>query len=129
MTNRYSRLNLLELFENTARLLRVPRHGQTLVAGTSEVSDSLRRNVLRHLNHLVVRIWGGTADATDFRRLRAKLATLALTTTEFASVIARLDNARTYLMNDEPGAATYELRLLGRSLTLRGEYNDATLKS
>ena len=39
---------------------------------------------------------------------QAKLASLPLATAEFALAMARLDNARTYLMEDEPGAATCE---------------------
>jgi hypothetical protein len=118
----------LELLDEAARLLRARRHGQVL-AETAEAADpdhlacdetySLRRAVLRHLHHLIVRIWGGMADATDFRLVRAKLASLPLATAEFAVALARLDNARNYLLDDEPGAAAYELRLLARSLQPR----------
>jgi hypothetical protein len=125
MTTHHPRWRLLEALDETARLLRARRHRQAR-AGAAPPDElacgetcSIRQAALRHLNHLIVRIWGGMADAADFRRARAKLAALPLATAEFAVALARLDNARTYLLEDEPGAATYELRLLARSLRSR----------
>jgi hypothetical protein len=125
MIARHSRWMLLEQLQETARLLRARRHGQAYAEAVPaddlacDETSSIRQAVLGHLNRLMVRIWGGMADAADFRRARANLAALPLATAEFAVALARLNNARTYLQEDEPGAATYELRLLARSLRLR----------
>jgi hypothetical protein len=124
MITHHSPWRLLKLLGKTARLLRAYRHGQALAEAADpnalacDEAGSMRRAVLRHLDHLIVRIWGGMADDADFRRARAKLAAMPLATAELALALARLDNARTYLLEDEPGAATYELRLLARSLQL-----------
>src|SRR5262249_26417807 len=56
----------------------------------------------RHLDRLVARVRGGLADLTDFRRARASLASLPLPAAEFAVALARLDNARDDLLEDEP---------------------------
>lgn len=85
----------------------------------SDVLDPLQellRSTVNCLDKLAAQVRGGKADAGDFHRARAALAWLPLSTSEFALATKRLGNARRYLLIGEPGAASYELRLLIQSL-------------
>jgi hypothetical protein len=108
------------LLDEVARLLRQARDGHAQEAGAAD------HPIFRRLARLSVRIRGGLADAADFRRARAELTTLSLPAGAFAVALNRLDNARRYLFDDEPGAAACELRLLAGLLREAGRrsHND-----
>lgn len=72
--------------------------------------------LLSSLLHLDREIACGEAATNRFDRAFALLAALPLTSSDFSVSARRLGNVRHYNASGEAGAATYELRLLIRSI-------------
>ncbi len=83
---------------------------------TADSTQRVTQSVLRCLGRLQQKRQLDEAAHDDFSAARAMLETILLPTDQFDLACRRLQNAQHYLKYAEPGAAWYELRLLGGSL-------------
>jgi hypothetical protein len=82
--------------------------------------DILILKFARSLDHLGSKIRQNKAELADFNMAHRLLGSLPLSTDEFAVHILRLTNAHSYCLQNEQGAAMYELRMMRSCLSSLG---------